>query len=249
MNVLKEAITCCDCKKILETPVFVPCGKSVCIRHLKNLPDNRYDCKSCGQQHKANRENMFVNTALENLIKANLDKFDFGEEYLKAFDYCKQLRHLTDQLDELRKDPAYFIDDTIAKLKNQAEILREEWKLTIDAETNQLIGELNEYERICKCNLETNEFVTKLKTIENELISDKQTLREWENMLNNFYRVEEQNTTISKNCKQRFVYLKNRMLTLKQELLMKNLDKYYEYLKDFPKIAKTGKDLFSFRYV
>ena len=44
----KIGFTCKICKLFLSTPVVVPCGKSVCLKHT-NI-DKRFDCV-CGTTH------------------------------------------------------------------------------------------------------------------------------------------------------------------------------------------------------
>jgi hypothetical protein len=51
-----------------------------------------------------------------------------------------------------QRNPAGYISTTIGELKVRTELLREAFKLEIDAKANQLLGELDEYEKECHVN-------------------------------------------------------------------------------------------------
>lgn len=247
MNVVMSAITCVDCQKILDNPILLPCGQSVCLQHVENLPSKSYDCKSCGLEHKSEDIKLYVNKAVENLIKAHLEKIDLGADYNEACQSCDQLDELVKQFEELRKDPTLFINDTVSKLKSQADILREELKLMIDAKANKLIDELDEYERECKSKLDTSELRNTLDKMEKDVTAVKKDLHECRNLLSYFDSKIEDLKTIKKKSKESIVKMKRKKLYLKQEFLLQNFLHYHESVKSFPKnLCTIHSEEFSF---
>lgn len=236
MDVIKTSTICCDCEKVLEKPILMPCGQSVCLRHVENVPNNIYGCKSCGQEHKTNPEYLFINKGLENLIKANLDKIPFSYEYTKAFDYCQQLNDLIMEFELLKKDSSNFVNQIIGKLKNQTELIREEYKLIIDTNANKLIDELNEYERECNSKLERSEFQSVVDKIESDISSIKQDLGEWDKELNDFVSTEEQFETIKEKSREHLFNVDKQTFNFKRQLLTQKLEKFYDSIETFSKI-------------
>lgn len=239
MNVLKSAITCKQCRNILKKPILLPCGESVCLEHVQNLPDNIYYCKFCTQEHTILNGELYMNKSLENLINANLCNVNLGDEYSNALDDCKQLGELISEFETMRKDPAYFINDTLTKLRNQTDILREELKLFIDKEANKIIDELNQYERDCKSKLETNEFKMSMLKIDTEMETIKKELNDWENQLSYFDSKQEKLKTIYEKCRKNAATLRRKTFNFKQELLAYNLQQHFDNLKNYPNIVKN----------
>lgn len=238
MNVIKSVITCCDCDKILEKPILLPCGQSACLRHVENSPNNTYDCVFCGHDHLINCENLVVHAGIERLIKANFDKIKFSYHYKRAYDYCEKLNKTIDNLEVIKKDPANFVNETIGKLKNQTDVLREEFKLFIDNEANKIIDQLTEYERECMSKTETTECKMDIEKIENDLIKAKQDVRDWKDILNDFDSTEEKFTTIKKNSRESLINFKLKTCNIKRELLTNNLMQHYDSIEKFSKIVK-----------
>lgn len=248
MNVFKNAITCVDCRKILDKPILLPCGQLVCLQHVENLPVESYDCKSCDLEHKKDDIKLYINKTVESLVKANLEKIDMGAEYNEAYECCGQLDKLIKQFEALRKDPGFFINEIVCKFKNQTEILREELKLMIDTKANKIIDELEEYERECKSKLSTCEFKKSTQEIENELAIINKDVNKWEKRLNDFELKDEQKIYISLKCKQNLVSLKMKMCIFKQTILMNQVEQFFNNLRDFLENSNhSEKNNFSFR--
>lgn len=104
MDIVKLAINCSECSSTLNIPVVLPCGWSICLKHLENLQDLTFFCKPCGEDHKIDANYLNTNKALDILVNANVENLNLGREYQEAF-------NITNELDEAIKDsrPSRYI--------------------------------------------------------------------------------------------------------------------------------------------
>lgn len=181
MNVSKKVITCFDCKDILQKPVLLPCGKSVCQKHVQN---DIYPCTSCGENHQS--EYVFPNEALEMLLQANFEKLNLGAEHTEASNCCIKLEELADQIESIQKDPSNYIHETISTMRTQVDIIREELKLAVDQKALQIIQDLNQYESECLSSLNTDQVKSTIEEIGQSLTNVKKDLARWTQRLNDF---------------------------------------------------------------
>ena len=50
MEIIRKAITCKICTQILESPVVLPCGESICEKHIDSM-EHEISCRSCGKAY------------------------------------------------------------------------------------------------------------------------------------------------------------------------------------------------------
>jgi hypothetical protein len=147
MEEIHISLKCTECKCILEKPVVLPCGDCICQRHVKQ-DSNEYTCLVCDIIHPVPRGGFCPVNALERLIKAKFHTMKFPPEYESTLKSLRDFEKLLDQLEVFKKDPYYSIYASIADLKSETDLLREEFKLRIDEQADGIIQELNKYERV-----------------------------------------------------------------------------------------------------
>lgn len=221
MDILKSVIKCGDCSRVLEKPVTLPCGSSICLKHLESLQNRTYLCKLCDEDHHIEESNMIVSKALERLINSNVENLNLGCDYNDAFDFCNGLDQSLKNLEAWTNEPMSFIKQTIDKLKNKTELIREERKLKIDEEAKKIIEQLETYLEQCKNNLDSSDLQTKLDEINHDIINTKEKLVEWQTKLNDF-SLDEQEWKWIKEYSNKYNYsIKQKSWYLKRELLKK----------------------------
>ena len=82
MPILCDAMKCSECENMLEKPVILPCGESVCRKHIpvvaKEGGENpKFYCKVCDDSHHVPSDGFPANKALEKF-------FNMGKEYTEA---------------------------------------------------------------------------------------------------------------------------------------------------------------------
>lgn len=239
MDIVNLAIKCIECCTTVKTPVLLPCGASICQKHLANLQGLSYLCVSCGQQHKIETNQMNVNKALEILVNANVEKLNLGLEYQLAVDACNQLHETITDLQTLKKDPLQFVKQTICTLKNRTELIRDNHKFEIDQFAGEIIKKLDNYEKECIAGLESSDLKAKLAKIDENVRKFNDNLLQWKKTLNDLGSDEKQRKTIKEKSKQSELMLKYDSWDIKNDLLAHKLDRHFTPVEDFENINVT----------
>lgn len=77
MDLLRETLTCKICNNILNTPIYLPCQKTLCKSHLdekinsNNNNSNRIKCFFCESDHEVPAEGFQLSEIVNNFIKLN----------------------------------------------------------------------------------------------------------------------------------------------------------------------------------
>lgn len=71
MPIFLDAMKCIECKNILEDPVILPCGDSVCRKHIPTEDGEvrTFTCKMCCIDHRVPRAGFPTNKVLEKFFK------------------------------------------------------------------------------------------------------------------------------------------------------------------------------------
>lgn len=240
MDVVKQAIKCSECWNFLVKPVMLPCGWSVCQKHLENSQNPKFFCKLCNKEHQIEKSYMNVNKALDSLVKANLENLNLGPEYV-AFNRCNQLDQTINEIEMIRDNASCFIDKIVDKLKLKTEIIQTEFKTQIDEKAKQIIQLLDNYKKECKINLNSSDFKAKMNQLSDELISKlKSDLSDWNKTFNNLDVNENELKTIQKTSSESNLKLKNETSHIKKEILVNKLNNYYSYVHNFQQINLTS---------
>lgn len=233
---IKLAIKCNECLSVLEKPVLLPCGSSVCCKHLESLQEETFFCKSCEQDHHIEENNKIVIKSVEILINSNLKNLNLGPEYNSAFKMCNELEETINEMKTLRNDPAHFIKQTINRLKNKTELIREKFKLNIDDTADRILRQLNNYEKECEININSDDLKIKRSKIDDLLRKLKEDLTEWQHTFNDFGSSENEWKTIKKCSNETNVRLKKETSDFKKDLLQHKLNDHLTRVSDFLEI-------------
>lgn len=177
MEIIQNSIKCFECKQTLTGPVLLPCGESICERHVREAKDGEMLCGGCGEKHTVPASGFPRNKGLENIIKTQIDRLNLGAEHDQALKSCHRLNSILSEISLLRTDPNYFIDESIGDIRRHVESIRIELKMKIDAEADRLIGELNAYEASCRQS--TSGFSERLDELEEAVREPREKLAEW----------------------------------------------------------------------
>lgn len=237
MEIIEKAFNCPQCNCVLQKPVTLTCGASVCREHVENLSNNLFLCKSCEHDHQIVKESTNVNKALELLISANIKSIDLGDEFNGAFESCNELDRIIHDLEIITKDPNYFINNSIEKLRNKTELLREQHKLMIDEKANNIILELDMYEKECQANLDVDDFKIKIDAMSKNINQLKEQLAGCNKTLNDFSSKKNQFSNIWQESKTTIDKFTIESIHLKRELLVNKIDQYFSILDDFKEMT------------
>jgi hypothetical protein len=236
---MNEAIKCMVCKKILDRPVILPCGESICQSHVnkKTVENKQFSCVICESTHDIPANGFVPNRSLEKIMQTKIDKFDFGTEYQNASTICKRLAHILDEIELVRTDPCRYISECTHKLSNECNSKRDELKSIVDVEAEAIMNELIDFERECKENVKSEAFLGKSNEIGQKLKEKKSLLVKWLHDLSvlendKWKRVNKYGEAVIADLEKNLVELKNNsMLDVKIEFEIPKSNEFIGILK------------------
>ena len=138
-------LQCDQCKETLKDPIFIPCGYSICKRHIDESTSHINPCGFCNKVHQ---ESFVVNQKVARLLdilnrtKANLNQLS---DKSKAYERMKQ-------------NPADFVNARFDELKRRVEEERDKIvgfvRSQVDLERKKLVDEIEDYRKRCLTRLE-----------------------------------------------------------------------------------------------
>ena len=174
---IKRLFDCSLCKRLLVEPVAIPCGNSICKKHLDDQiknEENKYNCELCHNEHMIPEEGFVINKHIQNGLDIQFNTLELKPVY----DECKQeiqetRKHLA-EIEALVKDPENFIYEYFADIKLQVDLRREDLKHKIDTYSDEIIQSIENTQLNCiKLSEESKKIeikIEKAKTELNELI-------------------------------------------------------------------------------
>lgn len=186
MDIIKAAIKCANCNKVLSIPVVLPCGHSICREHTKNIENNKQLlCHKCGKTHKISKQQEFpVNEPLMDMINAQIESVNFGHVHQATRDSCSQLSEQLMLTETILNDCECFLHDWITDSKNRVYLKSEELKLEIDNVSQNLITRLENYEKECKENFKEPSFQSSARELDKLKEQTCAKLTKWNGYLN-----------------------------------------------------------------
>lgn len=231
MNSVKNLLTCQFCKQTFSsTPVVLNCcDVTICSVHLESSstsnPDIKkrkyYKCNFCEFSHEPSNKHFSTNKIAESLL-------NFDKTHKKVKLQCSFLRSSLKKCQDLLSEPNKFIYDHVAFLKSEVQTRREEIKIEIDKTSDEMLKELEAYERECYDSLKMSELKEAIALLESENRDAQDTLDKWMNEL----KLVEFDEVKWEEVHTRAFFLKNhfnaRLNELKDELL---INKFWTFEK------------------
>ena len=231
MNIINDAITCISCKEILKSPVFLPCGHSICKHHEdevdeENNKKRKIECDNCNETHEIPEKRFAPNRALEYLMKVNIDELDLGDEYNSAFHKCNEFEDLTEEFNNIKNDPEMRINTVVRDLRNKVDLRREELKQEIDKKALEMIEKINEFEKDCKKSIELD------SNLDNKIGEWRNELEQSRLALKSLKRNTEKWNEVSITMRSHLKDLQTEFMKLNENLFLNRLNEFmYSDLK------------------
>lgn len=240
MDKVINALKCFHCRDILSKPVTLPCGHTICQSHTQET-NEEIICAKCGSRHP-NKE-FKVNEAFADLINAQLCMLDFGHQHSETFKSCNDLKSLIDKNNAMVNDLEYFIYDSTSELKNQVMLKSEQLKVRIDEITQEIIDDLDEYERRCKINCEnkdiTHNFAALLSDFKKQNEEAQKKSNDWSNVMNQLKFDVDKWTRIKVDCHEALNNLFEKRQLFEKEVFLNELEEKKSQIECFKKAKIT----------
>jgi predicted transcriptional regulator len=184
MDIIKKTIACTHCRLTLEWPVILPCGNSICKKHVQTADDGQsldsFYCRLCEHDHKVPENGFPPNKIAEDLIRTKIEQLNLGVEYENLTMSFRTAKAYLKDLRLLKNDPTLFIADSIGEFKNLIDLKREHFKYEIDMEADNLIRELDDFHAQCELSVKSTEFTSESERIEHLISSVSAELDKWQ---------------------------------------------------------------------
>ena len=167
----KELFKCGFCEKILEDPVFLPCGESICNKHSDVFAN---DCLFCYQEHSVPEKGFASNKMVQKMLKLEVDRISLKSV---SYDQCKKtmddIAFLNSQVDSILRDPKNLIYEQFSDLKNIVDLKKE--KLTADLNDwyDRIIEEINQAQS--RCEEESSNNLTLIQSLSKDVSKEDYT--------------------------------------------------------------------------
>jgi hypothetical protein len=133
-------VKCCECSFIIQNPVILPCGKSICQKHVTK---NIVHCRSCNEIHPVPENGFSFNQAIQLLLDINLGK------YKQAKKACDTFRTAIDELERIKKEPTSQIEKSIDELKVNVQSSGDKLIKEIKLKRQRIMLDLDAYKQEC----------------------------------------------------------------------------------------------------
>ena len=135
-----------ECGSILEKPVALPCGHTLCLEHL-NANETKFKCFLCNEEHLIPKNGFRVNKTIEQIV----------ERYHQSDPMRKRIKASFDELNESFKeyediDLDVYVYDYFADIRNKVDLHRDELIKVIVERSEEILKQLKEKEEKCKSN-------------------------------------------------------------------------------------------------
>ncbi len=112
---VKNLFDCEQCNLLLVEPVALPCGYSVCKRHLDRLLKNtskeinKFECELCKENHYISRKGFSINKRIQNALNIKFNTLKLNPVYEECKKEINDAKNNIEKIGHLEKDPENFI--------------------------------------------------------------------------------------------------------------------------------------------
>ena len=151
---VKGLLDCEQCLQLLVNPITIPCGYSVCKKHLDELlensmEENKFQCVLCQRQHVVPIEGFVINRRLQDALEIELNKFKPSQVYENCKMELNDAKDNVAKIEALEKDPEFYIYEYFEEIKRQVDLRREEIKLRVDSCSDEMIRSIENSKENC----------------------------------------------------------------------------------------------------
>ncbi len=120
---LKQVIICDYCHQQFDKPVILPCGETLCKKHLREMIEcteesqHHIFCYFCGLQHLLDREKGYPeNKLIQKIIDLDVENTEIRFEEAKSL--CNSLRSKIIEIETIQKSPIEYMNNYFSKVLN-----------------------------------------------------------------------------------------------------------------------------------
>jgi len=204
---IQELTICEYCKHIFQRPVLLPCGESICRKHLRELvPINEESrshvmCYFCCELHDYDEEHDFPpNKLVEKLV--DLEVVNSQTHYELCKRACDKLRSKIIEFEEIKSNPMSYLAKFFDQLKTEVEDKKHESDVAAELLKEKIFDSLYMFYNECQMAAETH----KLHDMGSTEIAESSTLLNHnyrhlnQLLLNDYFELETIKSKVEEKC-------------------------------------------------
>jgi len=154
---VKTLFDCSLCNKLLVDPVTIPCGNSICKKHLpeKVLIEGSYNseksfkCGICMIEHAVPKEGIVINRHIQNALDIEFSTLKLNPVYEECKKLIIEAQSSLARIEVLDKDPESFLYEYFEDIKRKVDLRREDLKLKINKWSDDIIYSIEKTKASC----------------------------------------------------------------------------------------------------
>jgi hypothetical protein len=244
MSGFLEIIKCIHCKLILQSPINLPCGHTICQKHITDQNCHLFACLSCRKTHTVPGNGFPAKLSLVSFIDMKL------ASYNNALNACNSLKSTIYEMALSKIDQKSQFEREITELKSGIRSQRDELIKEITSKSEQMINEIEIYENKCQNLLET--VSDSFEKANNQVVDEnKEKLEKWLKEFSNLQTTSEVNLEIiSEQCELERVKLSELFKKAKGTLLkLYSYKANWDLLRYFKNFVETQRFLNNFNNI
>jgi len=175
---VKTLFDCSLCNELLVDPVTIPCGYSICKKHLpdvvlvqdSNNSDKSFKCDICKVEHFFPKEGIVINRHIQNALDIKFSNLRLNPVYEECKKVIIEAQSNLAQVEVLDKDPEGFIYEYFEDIKRNVDLRREELKLKIDNSSDDIIKLIEKTKASCvELSKTVDKLTAEIKKLKKEL--------------------------------------------------------------------------------
>ena len=174
-ELIQKLKTCEYCNKEFEVPVLLPCGETLCKKHVRDMlkedHHNMIICFFCSlEHHYSDKKNHFPeNKIVTKLIELNAQNERIETCVSESIDSYEELKTKIQELEQASANPSGFLHGYFTSLKNRIDIKKTECDLIAEKIHTKMVNDLHLFETECQTALDVESHGKKTKLDLNQL--------------------------------------------------------------------------------
>ena len=152
METIDSLIHCSNCKCLLEDPIMLPCGNTICAKHIRVAFQKKepFNCDHCKQSHPTLNCTYPPCALAKRIIQSKLRQLDLCENYQVTNKAYTDLKEIVEEYEVNKTNPTKFFSSYFGNVRTEIETLRDNLKVQIDKLCIKLLNEINGYQKECE---------------------------------------------------------------------------------------------------
>jgi hypothetical protein len=149
-NKVNNVLNCKKCLNRFDEPSLLPCGSSICsfcLKSIKVTNKSEFKCLVCDELHEMPQKGLAINKLAVEMLSFEMIQVSRGKAYNSLKETLKDILNNKSIIEHRLNHPNDFIKEHFIDLRNEVQLATEEIHKKVDDLSEEVILEINEYEK------------------------------------------------------------------------------------------------------